>query len=117
MENFQQLHRLTKLLYDHVQSYPEADEDRDSYISEIENKLNARAELLENYKGPIANLPKEKVDELVNWSNEINQHIAYYKEIVRKDALSLNQKQELAKKYSVPNRPISFDGRFYDQRN
>lgn len=117
MDNFQQLHRLTKLLYDHVQSYPETPEDRDAYISGIQDKLDARAELLRNYNGPIANLPKEQVDELLKWSKEINQHIAYYKEIIRGDALSLNQKQELVKKYAAPNRPISFDGRFYDQRN
>ena len=31
MENVQKLHRLTKLLHDHVVKYPENDEDRESY--------------------------------------------------------------------------------------
>lgn len=117
MDKFQQLHRMTKLLHDHVQNYPEKEDDRDAYISKIESQLDARAKLLKNYDGPIANLPKEQVDELLKWSEEINQHIAHYKEVVRKDALSLNQKQELTKKYAVPYRQISFDGRYYDQKN
>lgn len=117
MENFQKLHRLTKLLHDHVVKYPENDEDRESYIKGIEEKLDERGEFLKNYKGPVDNLPKEQIDELLNWSEEINQHIALYRDKIKEDAVSLNNQKNMVKKYDAFPRPISFDGKFYDKRN
>ena len=115
MENFQRLHRLTKVLHDYVVEFPEKEEKRAEYIQTIQEKLDEREEFLKHYKNPTESLSKEQVDELMKWSEEISRHIAIYRDKIKEDALSLDTQRRMVKKYDPP-RGFTFDGSFYDKK-
>lgn len=106
---------LTKQLYELAQNLPTS-EERDSYITRMEELLEQRQQLLPHIQLPFSAEEQKLGQEIVRMNAVIDGQLPKRKEEVAVDIRKLKQKQEKTNKYANPYENLSFDGTFYDKR-
>jgi flagellar protein FliT len=115
MTAVQRCYDITNSLLQNVRSINE--QNREDVISEIEELLNKRQNILEQIKPPFSEKETKLGQEIVKMNRTLDTKLILISNEVKRDMNGLNKKKASAKKYTNPYESVNFDGMFYDKRN
>ncbi|MFV8826482.1 hypothetical protein [Alkalihalobacterium sp. APHAB7] len=116
MTSVKDLFLSTKRLLDYLEK-PMEKEERDDYIEQLQEHIDERQQLIENFNGkPQTSEEKKMAVLMVEWNKKINESLNSHLLTVRTDITQLKKQKDTGKKYenSYDHEPI--DGFFFDKR-
>lgn len=116
MATVNELFIVTKELLDHLKT-PLPKEEREPYIEKVEELLETRQRLLNQFQGNVAAATdKQKAETIVQWNKEIAQRLQIYLNTIKIDMNKLKQQKDTGMKYENPYNAAT-DGFFIDKKN
>ena len=117
MANIKDLFLITKQLFDHLEK-PLPKEEREEYLQHLEQLLNGREQLIENFdaRQPQTDEEQKMATLIVQWNKQMNERLTAYLALIKKDINSLKKQKDTGKKYENPYQHAPIDGAFFDKK-
>jgi flagellar protein FliT len=112
----EECHRKTKELYDLVQSESFNDSVRDDVIERLDQLLDERQLLLDQFKPPFSDDEKKMGLEILEWNRVIESKLSSFQQAIQRDINGLSKKKSSVNKYVNPYESMQHDGMFYDKK-
>ncbi|UCZ52682.1 flagellar protein [Bacillus shivajii] len=112
----QEVHAITKALYEHLNEPLPKDEGREEYIETVESYLTKRGKLMEKLEQPKTDEEKQLAKEVLDMNQPINERLAAAQGMIRIDLNQLKKRKNTGKKYETPYAGPTADGVFFDSK-
>lgn len=113
MEPVQEIYNITKELKQLLDQLP-SDEDREEYLSNIDNLIERRGELIKSLPQTLNNEQVEIVRKTVDLYAEVDESMKKFFHDIESDIVKISQKKKLHNRYAP--KPVLVDGMFVDKR-
>ncbi len=117
MSVIQELYELTKVLLAFVeQDLPQIDDERDTFIAELDKQLTFRDLLIQQLDGKtMSEQEKEIGQKLLQLERQMKRRLEAIQETIRSNLIELETKKKTNQRYENPYDGLS-DGIFFDKR-
>jgi flagellar protein FliT len=112
----EECHLKTKQLYELVQNESFDDTVRDDVIERLDQLLDERQLLLDQFTPPFSNDEKQLGQEILSWNRVIDSKLISFQQAVQRDINGLSMKKKSVNKYVNPYESMQHDGMFYDKK-
>jgi flagellar protein FliT len=112
----EECHRKTKELYDFVQGASFIDSNRDEVMERLDQLLDERQLLLDQFKPPFSDNEKKMGLEILEWNRVIESKLTSFQQMIQRDINGLSKKKSSVNKYLNPYESMQHDGMFYDKK-
>ncbi len=112
----EECHLKTKELYELVQSESFDDSVRDDVMDRLDQLLDERQLLLDQFTPPFSNEEKQLGQEIIEWNRVIESKLTSFQQLIQRDINGLSKKKSSVNKYVNPYESMQHDGMFYDKK-
>jgi flagellar protein FliT len=112
----EECHRKTKDLYDLVKGASFDDPVRDEVMERLDQLLDERQLLLDQFKPPFSDDEKKLGMEILEWDRVIESKLTSFQQAIQRDINGLSKKKSSINKYVNPYESMQHDGMFYDKK-
>lgn len=107
---------MTKDLFELVSQSP-TEEERDQYISELEELITKREELLSSIDREPREGEKELLKQMVSWNEQMAPKLQEKLNGIKRDVRDLKKVKATSQRYENPYNHAPIDGAFIDKKN